>query len=244
MSDLEKGRVEHNEVATAELNANRTRGAGSAPHVNGHHPWNQPLAIKPVTRLGNPVPLGLTSFASTTLVLSFCNVQTRGVTEPNIVVGMTLFVGGLAQFLAGMWSFPCGNTYAATVFSAYGTFWLSYASIFIPSTGILAAYADVPDQLHNALGLFIITWFIFTILMLIAALRLNVGFIVMLVFLAATFLLLAIAEFQNSLAITKAGGVIGLITSFMAYYCAMAELLKPEDSWFTLPMGNIPKRLD
>lgn len=31
------------------------------------------------------------------------NVQTRGIVTPNAVVGMALFVGGLAQLLAGMW---------------------------------------------------------------------------------------------------------------------------------------------
>ena len=42
------------------------------------------------------------------------NVQTRGIAHPNVVVGMALFCGGLAQFLAGMWEFPSGNTFGAT----------------------------------------------------------------------------------------------------------------------------------
>ena len=57
---------------------------------------------------------GLFSFASTTFILSLVNVQTRGVKEPNVVVGMALFTGGLAQLLAGMWEFPRGNTFGAT----------------------------------------------------------------------------------------------------------------------------------
>ena len=31
------------------------------------------------------------------------NVDARGVTVPNAVIGMACFVGGLAQVLAGMW---------------------------------------------------------------------------------------------------------------------------------------------
>ena len=54
------------------------------------------------------------SFASTTLILSLVNVQAHDVTVPNVVVGMALFVGGLAQLLAGMWEFACGNTLGAT----------------------------------------------------------------------------------------------------------------------------------
>ncbi|EIN03467.1 hypothetical protein PUNSTDRAFT_128761 [Punctularia strigosozonata HHB-11173 SS5] len=249
MADIEKGRVAYNEQsaagAAADPNANGAQapyGAAGVPHVHGLHPWNQ-IGNKPIRRLGNPGPLGLTSFASTTLVLSFFNVQTRGVTEPNVVVGMALFVGGLAQLLAGMWEFACGNTFGATAFSAYGTFWLSYATILIPGSGIVAAYDSVPNELHNALGIFLTSWFIFTALMFVAALRRNVGFIALLFFLTITFLLLAIAEFRNSVTITKAGGGFGLLTAAIAYYCAMAELLRPDDSWFTLPLGHIPKRV-
>jgi succinate-acetate transporter protein len=61
---------------------------------------------------------GLFGFASTTLVLSLYNVHARHVTVPNVVVGMALFYGGLAQLLAGMWEFVAGNTFGAT-----GEYW-------------------------------------------------------------------------------------------------------------------------
>jgi hypothetical protein len=54
------------------------------------------------------------SLASTTLVLSLYNAHARHVTVPNLVVGMALFYGGLAQFLAGMWGFAAGDTFVAT----------------------------------------------------------------------------------------------------------------------------------
>jgi hypothetical protein len=57
---------------------------------------------------------GLFSFASTTLILSLYNLQTRSITHPNVVVGMAIFCGGLAQLLAGMWEFATGNTFGAT----------------------------------------------------------------------------------------------------------------------------------
>lgn len=57
---------------------------------------------------------GLFSFASTTLILSLYNVNARGIDTPNVVVGMALFCGGLAQLLAGMWEFATGNTFGAT----------------------------------------------------------------------------------------------------------------------------------
>src|ERR1700722_2330553 len=62
----------------------------------------------------NSLPSGLFSFASTTLILSLYNAGARDVTVPNLVVGMAIFCGGLAQLLAGMWEFVRGNTFAAT----------------------------------------------------------------------------------------------------------------------------------
>jgi uncharacterized protein len=57
---------------------------------------------------------GLFSFASSTLILSLYNVGARGISTPNVIVGMALFVGGLAQLLAGMWEFATGNTFGAS----------------------------------------------------------------------------------------------------------------------------------
>ena len=45
--------------------------------------------------------------------------------SPDIVIGLALFYGGLAQLLAGMWEFKTGNTFGATAFSSYGAFWLA-----------------------------------------------------------------------------------------------------------------------
>lgn len=42
------------------------------------------------------------------------NIQTRSITHPNVVVGMAVWCGGLAQVLAGMWELPRGNTFGAT----------------------------------------------------------------------------------------------------------------------------------
>ncbi|CAL1697195.1 unnamed protein product [Somion occarium] len=181
-------------------------------------------------RLANPGPLGLWSFASTTLILSLFNLQARGINTPNIVVGMALFCGGLAQFLAA--------------FTSYGAFWMSFATIYIPNSGILAAYEGSPTELASAVGIYLMAWFTVTFLLFIAALRRSVGLCFLFGFLTITFMLLGIGEFQASVATTKAGGAMGIATALIAYYCGMAQLLTREDSWFTLPLGEIPKRLD
>jgi len=194
-------------------------------------------------KLANPAPLGLFSFASTTLILSLINVQTDHVNTPNVVVGMALFVGGLCQLLAGMWEFAAGNTFGATAFSSYGGFWLSYATIFIPNSGILAAYStpETESQLGDALGFYLAVWFIFTFCMLIGSLRSNAGLIALFFFLDLTFMFLTIAEYKpNNPKIAKAGGGFGIVTAFIAYYCAAANMYSRESSFVSLPLMPIP----
>ena len=43
---------------------------------------------------------------------------------------------------------------------------MSYAAIFIPSSGILSAYANAGDELASAVGIYLIVWFILTFLLL------------------------------------------------------------------------------
>jgi len=175
--------------------------------------------------IADPGALGLFSFASTTLILSLINVHTRGVAVPNIVVGMAIFTGGLVQLLAGMWEFPRGNVFGATAFSSYGAFWMSYATILIPSSGIIEAYASTPGELDNAIGIYLVAWTMFTFFMLLAALKKGVAFVALFAFLTATFAILTAGAFTANVNIAKAGGGFGIVTAFIAYYCAASELL-------------------
>ncbi|KZT24297.1 hypothetical protein NEOLEDRAFT_1170149 [Neolentinus lepideus HHB14362 ss-1] len=198
----------------------------------------------PFRPIANPGPLGLFSFASTTFILSLYNLQTRGITTANVVVGMAVCCGGLSQLLAGMWEFAAGNTFGATAFSSYGAFWMSYATILIPNSGILAAYGDNTKELDNALGIYLTAWFIFTFLMFLGSLRKSLGMISLFGSLTVTFILLAAGNFAQSTGTTKAGGAMGAITAFIAYYLGLAEMNTRRDAWFTLPIGEVPKRQD
>ena len=57
----------------------------------------------PKDSLANPAPMGLCGFALTTFVLACVNLGTRGLSEPNLVIGAAFGYGGLVQLLAGMW---------------------------------------------------------------------------------------------------------------------------------------------
>ncbi|TFK33288.1 FUN34 transmembrane protein [Crucibulum laeve] len=189
------------------------------------------------SRIANPGPAGLFSFASTTFMLSMFNVSARGIHVPNLVIGMAIFAGGLIQFMAGMWEFPRGNVFGATAFSSYGAFWMSYATIFIPASGILAAYPD-PQELNNAVGIYLVTWGMVTFMFLLSVIRRSVAFSALLGFLTVTFALLSAGSFTAMASVTKAGGAFGIITALIAYYIGVSEMLAAEKSAFMrMPLG-------
>jgi len=194
------------------------------------------LTQRPPSRIANAAPAGLFSFASTTFLLSLYNVNTRGIHTPNVVVGMAIFTGGLLQFIAGMWEFPRGNVFGATAFASYGCFWMSYSAILIPGTGVLAAYSD-PQELSNAIGLFLIVWSMFTAMLVPALIRKNISYTILFVLLSATYLLLGVAELTNNTRVTKAGGVIGIVTAFVAYYIGISDIMAAEER----PIMRLPQ---
>lgn len=211
----------------------------------GGHPLDRSQPAFPVyhRRFANPAPLGLCGFALTTFMLSLINVGTRGVATPNVVVGPALFYGGLAQLLAGMWEFASGNTFAATAFSSYGAFWLSYAFIVSPWSDIASSYA-VEADFASGVAFFLFGWFIFTFIMFIASLRSSIALSTVFFLLTITFLLLGIAELGVGAAahIHTAGGAFGLATAAVAWYVAAANLLTPDTSYFVLPIGDMSKK--
>jgi hypothetical protein len=181
--------------------------------------------------------MGLFAFATTTFVLSLYTVQTRSITVPNVVVGMAIFSGGLTQVLASMWEFPRGNTFGATVFASYGSFWMSYGTIYIPASGIIAAYSD-PTELANALGIYIITWCMVTFFFLLLVIRANSAYTLLLGSFSVALACLSAGLFTQSFVVTKAGGVFLIIGALIAYYIALSELLASERRPIVrLPLG-------
>jgi len=188
-------------------------------------------------KLGNPGPLGLMAFATTTLVLSLFNARARHIDTPNLIVGLALFYGGLAQFVASMWEFAVGNTFGATAFTSYGAFWLSFGTIFIPNSGIIAAYSDDLGMLTDTLGIYLLGWMVVTFIFFIGSLRKSIGLTALFFFLTLTFLVLAVSQLMRKDNIGKAGGYLGIITALIAYYCALGELLTSSDL-FQVPLGK------
>jgi hypothetical protein len=185
-----------------------------------------------VALIADPGPLGLAAFAMTTFVLSCFNANIVHVAalEP-VVLPLALFYGGMAQFLAGIWEFRKNNTFGALAFCSYGAFWLSFAAfVKFVAPGLPAASA------HEAAGLFLLAWFIFTFYMLIASLKTTAAVAAVFFFLDVTFLFLAIGALGNHSSITKIGGWLGLITAVVAWYASAAGVINSTWKRSVLPV--------
>ena len=166
--------------------------------------------------IADPGPLGLAAFAMTTFVLSVFNANLIGLAALSaVVLPLALFYGGVVQILAGMWEFRKNNTFGALAFSSYGAFWIALAwYLRYIAPGLPAA------REHEATGLFLLAWTIFTAYMLVASLGTTRVLTAVFAFLFATFLMLAIgflAAPPNDTVI-HVGGWLGLVTAFLAWY--------------------------
>lgn len=153
----------------------------------------------------------------TTFVLSCFNAGLISLSVQGVVLGLALFYGGATQFLAGMWEFRRGNTFAATAFASFGAFWLSfwfYISRIAPHLDAAHAY--------QATGVYLLAWTVFTAYMTVGAARVNGSVFAVFFALTLTFLFLTIGAFAQSTGWNKVGGWVGLVTAVLAWYASFA----------------------
>ncbi len=202
--------------------------------------------------VADPAPLGLAAFALTTMVLSAINAGWISAIDEPVVLGLAIAYGGTAQLLAGMWAFRKGNTFAATAFSSYGAFWLSFwliVQFYVPmvKAGTAAALgpgattaqiaAATADHLNVILGLYLFMWGVFTAYMLIASLAGAKAVQVVFFLLTLTFFALAIGRWNNSTDWTHIGGFLGILTACAAFYASFADVVNATFKRTVLPTG-------
>jgi len=195
-----------------------------------------------VSSVADPIPLGLSAFAFTTAILgcTFAGFILPGVGAGiSLVVAAALFYGGIVQILAGMWEFRKDNTIAATIFSSYGGFLAAFGVVFLPAFGIFQALNSAAI-LHPALGLFFLCWTIFSALLFLGSLRTNIALLIVLGLMFLSYLLLTIGELAGaSVGLLIIGGWLGIVCALVAWYTALADMLRSAEGAFKLPMGWI-----
>jgi succinate-acetate transporter protein len=180
-------------------------------------------------QLGNPAPLGLGAFASTTWLLSMVNAGWFDEKSVVVVLSMALVFGGSVQAIAGIIAFARGNTFPGVAFMAYGAFWISFVTIVAKLFG---GGAPAPF-----VGWYLFLWGVFSFYMWIATFRHNT--VLQLAFLAVwiTFLLLAAGDWFGVPVLHTAGGYLGLVAAALAGYLSAAEMINADFGRTVLPIG-------
>ena len=171
----------------------------------------------------NPAPLGLYAFGLTTALLQVKHTNLGGDSPEdnkgteNLVWGYAIFFGGLLQIIAGIVEIKRNNIFGFTAFSTYGGFWLSLATAHI--------IVNDEEVLFNskAVRAMLVLMGIFTFVMWMCTLVMNVTISILSSLLATTFFLLAGGV--NNESVDTAAGWIGMATAATAYWLASVELI-------------------
>jgi hypothetical protein len=195
-----------------------------------------PASPAPLT-VADPAPLGLAGFALTTFVLSVHNANWA----PDLIwVGLALFYGGLAQFMAGMMEFRNKNTFGATAFTTYGAFWLSLGAFVIM---ILAHAIPATLNVSNALGWFVASFAIFNTYMMLWSSRVNKAVFAVFATLEVTEIILFIGYFVATSHpalgrdLSHLGGYFGILTAACAWYASAAGVVNSMSARPVLKVG-------
>lgn len=175
-------------------------------------------------------PLGLMGFGLTTFLLNLHNAGAFGMSP--VILAMGMAYGGAAQIFAGVFEWIKGNNFTGVAFLSYGTFWWSLVLIHaIPVWG----WTEAVD--HQSMAFYLFIWFVFSVIMTIAAF--TKPWIIRIIFtlLSILFLLLAIHHWAESTKVGHAAGVIGIICALCAMYAGAAEIINEAWGVTILPLG-------
>ncbi|HOJ50385.1 MAG TPA: acetate uptake transporter [Spirochaetota bacterium] len=169
----------------------------------------------------NPAPIGLAGFGMTTILL---NIHNAGFIElDSMILAMGIFIGGIAQIIAGKLEFQKGNTFGMTAFTLYGSFWLSLVAIIVMP---IINNPVVKPATSISMGFYLLIWGIFSIFMTLAVFKKgNFALRFIFVTLDVLFLLLAIANFARSSLIHTIAGYEGIVCGGSALYLSVAEVI-------------------
>ena len=159
----------------------------------------------------DPSALGLFGLAMVTLVASS---QKLGITDGQAyIIPWAVFLGALAQLMAGMLDYKKGNVFGATAFCAYGFFWLAMSLSWLMNLGVLgeALKGNVDSQ---QMGFAFVGYLIITVFLTIGAMETNKVLFCIFALIDLLFLGLAVSTFIHE----------GPAHEFFHYLAAVSEL--------------------
>lgn len=203
--------------------------------------WSEHTRVS-LSPVAAPSILGLYGFAAATFMVSANLAGWFGTSSSELIVfPLAMFVGGLAQFMAGMWAYRARDGLATAMHGIWGSFWLAYGVYqMLVATAVLPAPSASPIA-QVGFGYWFIVLAAITWAGLAASLAVNAALSSVLLTLGVGSTLLAIAWVGSITALVPIGAIVLVASAVLAYYTASAMMLQSTFGRAVLPVGA-PRR--
>jgi hypothetical protein len=221
--------------------AHAARTDGSLQQWTKAGPVTGPLPAADLQRLqetqlatvAEPAPLGLLGFATGTFAIGYVLSGFTAATAQIATASVLLIFAGLTQLLAGMWAFRKSNTFASTAFSCYGANNMVVATFLIMNaTGVFAKTFDT----NVVLSIELFCFAYISLMLAVAALRLNAVFVSVLATLVPGFALSALGLIGEPAVVGHIGGYFLLLSALLAFYAGSALVINATYGRTVLPL--------
>jgi uncharacterized protein len=187
---------------------------------------------------GESIPLGLLGFATATFTAGTVFAGWWPESSMALVVPVLLIFGGIAQFVAAMWSYARADTLSATAFGSFGAFNTIYAVLLLlQHSGALG-----PTFTFGPQAVWIGCFAFIAFFLSMGALSRSLGLFSVLFSLAIGYGLLSAGYFamqpDTTSPVLHVAGWFLIISATLAFYVATAVTVNSSFRTRLLPMGS------
>jgi hypothetical protein len=149
-------------------------------------------------------------------------------------IALAVFFGGIVEIGVGFAELFTGNTFAMTVFGAFGAFWIVFGGCLYAMTN-----SWLPKEAFaGLLTFFPFAWLIITLIFLVATFRLAKALVWIFVTLTILWILLIASQVTGSAMLFKVFGWESLLCAATAWYLLAAIIINGAFGSEVLPIGG------
>ena len=196
--------------------------------------------------MGEPAAMALLGFAVGTFIVAYPIAGFVPASTLTATIPPVLLFAGIAQFIGGLVAFRRNNAFAGTAFCAYGANNAVVALfLLMQAGGTLSATPGSPGMQMLALEMYCFA--VISLVLAIAAVRLNLVFTLLLLALVPGFALPGIANWFGGAVdplVGHLGGYFLIASAALAAYAAAAMVINSTWHAAVLPLVPLRRRMD
>ena len=178
----------------------------------------------------DPIAIGLFGFAVPLFIIGAMFHGMIPMAGMGTLLELAFGFGAAAMYVSGSMTYQMPNSYIATVFFTYGSFFLSFA-IAALTGGLEATMKGAPELMA--------VWFwlmaLITLIFFLASLRSNIGLVLLFGLLCGAFVLMAIGN-------SDLGSVLFMIVAAVGFYLGAVHVINSAMGKSILPVGSLAKK--